>query len=330
MLEVDFCKDWKFRKQGEKDFSLVSVPHDAMIYEEQYAGQETGSAGGHFPGEIYEYEKTFHIPVGWKGKNIIIRFEGVYRKADIFVNGAKAGRIVNGYTEGIFDLTEILHYGTENRIKVLADHSQVPNSRWHTGSGIYRPVTLFVLEPSHIGLDGVRISTISYAPAKIGVSVKHTGGEVSVFVLDKNRIVSAATGDKVLLEIPNAKLWSDMDPYLYTCEVILEADGGITDIRRVPFGVRKIEWSTKGLFINGQETLLRGGWIHYGDRILGACTFAEAEERKVRILKEYGYNAIRSPHNFCSRAMLDACDRLGMYRMDEIWAMWDYAARPLF
>lgn len=333
MLQIDFCKDWKFRKKGEEECSSVTLPHDAMIYEERFAECESGSAGAFFPGGIYEYEKEFEVPSEWEGKQVMIRFEGIYRKADISVNGVHVGKIVNGYTERTFELSSVLHYGTKNTMKAVVDNSEVPNSRWYSGSGIYRPVTLFVLEPEHIELDGIRINTISYEPAKIAVSVKHTGGVASVFVLDEGKVVAADAGDEVELEIPDAKLWSEISPFLYTCKVVLKDGDVITDTREVPFGIRKIEWSPKGLLINGQETLLRGGCVHHDNGILGACAYAEAEERKVRIMKEYGYNAIRSSHNPCSRAMLEACDRLGMYMMDETWDMWyqhkskyDYAA----
>lgn len=333
MQQIDFCKDWKFRKKGEEGCTCVTLPHDAMIYEERSAECESGSAGAYFPGGIYEYEKEFEVPSEWEGKKILIRFEGIYRKAGIAVNGVHVGKIIDGYTERTFELTSVLQYGAKNTMKAVVDNSEVPNSRWYSGSGIYRPVTLFVLEPEHIGLDGIRINTVSYAPAKVAVSVKHTGGAASVFVLEESKVVAADAGDTVELEIPDAKLWSEADPFLYTCKVVLKDGDVVTDSREVSFGIRKIEWSPKGLLINGQETLLRGGCVHHDNGILGACAYAEAEERKVRIMKEYGYNAIRSSHNPCSRAMLDACDRLGMYMIDETWDMWyqhkskyDYAA----
>ena len=286
MLQIDFCKDWKFRKKGAERCTSVTLPHDAMIYEERDGECESGSAGAYFHGGVYEYEKEFYVPADWEGKKILLRFEGVYRKAGISVNGVDVGRVVNGYTERTFDLTPVLHYGEGNTIKAVVDNSEVPNSRWYSGSGIYRPVTLFILEPSHIELDGIRINTISYAPAKISVSVKHTGGVAEVFVLNENKVVAADAGDEVELEIPDAKLWSEEDPFLYTCKVVLKDNDEITDTREVSFGVRKIEWSPNGLLINGQETLLRGGCVHHDNGILGACAYAGAEERKVRIMKE--------------------------------------------
>lgn len=323
MLQIDLCKNWKFRKRGGHESIEVNLPHDAMIHEERFPECESGSAGAYFPGGIYEYEKRFDVPADWTGKKVMVRFEGVYRKADISVNDAEAGKIINGYTERTFDVTSALRYGAENVIKVVVDNSEVPNSRWYSGSGIYRPVTLFVLGQNHIELDGIAVRTISCHPAKIAVSVRHNGGEaLAVTVLDGDNIVAEGMGDDLELLIPDAKLWSEDSPFLYTCRAELQEHGEIVDVREISFGIRKIEWSPKGLFINGKETLLRGGCIHHDNGILGACAYREAEERKVRILKEYGYNAIRSSHNPCSRAMLDACDRYGMYMMDETWDMW--------
>lgn len=126
----------------------------------------------------------------------------------------------------------------------------------------------------------------------------------------------------MLLDIPDAKLWSAEEPYLYTCKVELEIDGKIVDSVQEKVGIRKVEWSPKGFFINGKETKLRGGCIHHDNGVLGACSYAEAEYRRIQIMKENGFNAVRSSHNPCTRAMLDACDELGMYMMDETWDMW--------
>lgn len=329
MTEIIFCNDWMFYKMEENDGLgngvPVTLPHDAMLRETRSADCESGSAGAYFPGGKYMYEKKFSVPADWQSKKVLIRFEGVYRNAEIYVNGTSAGKIIYGYTERSFDLSGLLIYGETNEIRVTVDNSQVPNSRWYTGSGIYRPVTLFVMDRDHIEPDGIRISTISYNPAKIEVSVQHSSGdgsEVNIRVNNGQDTVAEGTGNECVLEIPDARLWSDDDPYLYRCEVELIKDGNVTDSREIAFGIRKIEWSPNGLTVNGQETLLRGGCIHHDNGILGACSYAEAEERKVRIMKEYGYNAIRSSHNPCSRALLDACDRYGMYVIDELWDMW--------
>lgn len=177
MIQTDFCKGWEYSRCGTGERIPVTLPHDAMIHEKRDPECESGSAGAYFPGGVYEYVKTFDVPGQWKGKIVLIRFEGVYRRADVSVNGTHVGRIVNGYTERIFDLSAALNYGAENEIKVVLDNSEVPNSRWYSGSGIYRPVTLFVLDQVHMEPDGVRVSTVSCNPARIAVLVKHVGGE---------------------------------------------------------------------------------------------------------------------------------------------------------
>ena len=216
----------------------------------------------------------------------------------------------------------LLNYGGENTITVTVDNSQLPNSRWYTGSGIYRPVNLIVGNKTHIEWQGVRVSTISYQPARIKVETESNGGEAVVEILDGDKVVASGQGASLELDIPDAKLWSDETPYLYTCHVTLAEHGQAVDEVTQRFGVRKVEWNSKGLFINGKETLLRGGCYHHDNGILGAATFDKSEERRVRIMKEAGFNALRSSHNPTSRAMLEACDKYGMYLMDETWDMW--------
>ena len=157
-----------------------------------------------------------------------------------------------------------LRYGQENTVRVIADNSKLPNSRWYSGSGIYRPVKLIVGNKTHIELDGVKISTISYNPARILVEINHNGGEdaeVGVEILCSGRVVAQGAGERVELDIPDAKLWSDTTPYLYQCRVILKERGLIVDEVVENFGIRLIEWSNKGLFINGKEIKLRG-WLY--------------------------------------------------------------------
>ncbi|MGN0801130.1 MAG: glycoside hydrolase family 2 TIM barrel-domain containing protein, partial [Candidatus Faecivicinus sp.] len=160
------------------------------------------------------------------------------------------------------------------------------------------------------------------APACVRVETKATRGEIAVEILDGESVVAMGNGAACEIEIPNAKLWSDEAPYLYTCRVTLTDKGRVADIAEEKFGIRSIEWSGRGLFINGRETLLRGGCVHHDNGILGAATYDESEWRRVRILKEAGFNAIRSAHNPASRAMLEACDHYGMYVMDETFDMW--------
>lgn len=328
-----FNHNWQFWKQGCTDQQTVTLPHDAMIHEQRQPNGAGGSAHGFFPGGIYVYEKTFTAPAEWADKTVSIEFEGVYRNATVAINGKNAGGRAYGYVPFRICADGLLNYGGENTITVTVDNSGLPNSRWYTGSGIYRPVNLIVGNKTHIDWQGVQIFTISYNPAKIRVDAKATDGEIAVKILDGGKVVASGTGASVELDIPDAKLWSDETPYLYTCHVTLADHGQVVDEVTEKFGIRRVEWSPRGLFINGKETLLRGGCYHHDNGILGAAAFDKSEERRVRIMKEAGFNALRSAHNPTSRAMLEACDKYGMYLMDETWDMWyshkskfDYAA----
>jgi hypothetical protein len=218
---------------------------------------------------------------------------------------------------------DALRYGEKNIIKVIARNNDQPNSRWYTGSGIYRPVWLLLLNKNHISIDGVKVSTLSYDPATIRVDTAYSGGDtVRVEILDNGNIIAGGEGETLEICIPNAKLWSDKTPNLYQCRVRLWENGGAVDEVIETFGIRLVEWNAKGLFINGENTLLRGGCVHHDNGILGACSYFKSEERRVRMLKEAGFNAIRSAHNPASIAMLESCDRMGMYVIDETWDVW--------
>jgi hypothetical protein len=324
MREVfDFCEGWSFRRQGAENAALLDLPHDAMIHGKRNPQSPSGSAGGFFPGGVYEYEKTFFAPQGWMEKSVVFLFEGVYKNSSIFINDRKMGGCAYGYSSFYVPVGDALLYGNDNVIRVIARNSDQPNSRWYTGSGIYRPVRLLVSDKTHIDIDGVKVSTISYNPARIRVDTAHTGGDsVYVEALDNGQPVAGGEGTSVELVVPNAKLWSDTTPNLYQCRITLRENGVVVDEIIETFGIRLVEWSSKGLFINGKETLLRGGCVHHDHGILGACGYAKSEERRVRMLKEAGFNALRSSHNPAGTAMLEACDRLGMYVIDETWDVW--------
>ncbi len=286
----------------------VTLPHDAQIGERR--SRDTSDGGhGYFPGEVYTYEKIFAIPDEFRGKTLILEFEGVYRHAVVSLNGKEIARHAYGYT-GFFVPLTALNGTEENRLTVTADNSALPNSRWYTGSGIYRPVWLWVCEPEGLRPQSVKLSTVSLDPAVVRVEspipvTAEIGGQ-------------RGEGTDFTVTLPDARLWSAEHPNLYT--VTIQASDG--DAVKIPFGIRKLEWSNRGFFVNGEETLLRGGCVHHDHGILGAATYAESEERRVRILKENGFNAVRSSHNPASTALIEACDRLGMYVMDETFDMW--------
>jgi hypothetical protein len=321
MKKVNFNLDWLFKKENGSS-QAVTLPHDAMIHEKRDPDSPGGSALAFFPGGKYIYEKKFHVPSEWKNQNILIEFEGVYQKAKVYVNDKEAGGRPYGYIPFCVAIDPFLSIGQDNMIRVEVDNEDLPNSRWYSGAGIYRPVWVHIAPKTHIEFEGVKITTLSYHPSKVQVKTSTTGGTVRVVIKDGDKIIARGEGDDIVFDIPSAKLWSDETPYLYTCSVTLVENGETVDEITENFGIRKVEWSNKGLFINGKETLLRGGCIHHDNGILGAATYAKSEERRVLIMKENGYNAIRSSHNPASKALLDSCDKYGMYVMDETWDMW--------
>ncbi|MFV0329681.1 MAG: glycoside hydrolase family 2 TIM barrel-domain containing protein [Dysgonomonas sp.] len=324
MQKINFNQGWLFSNMnGTIAPVTVDLPHDAMIHEKRDPECKNANNTAWFPGGRYLYEKQFDVPKDYKDKFIAFEFEGIYRNAEIILNGKSIAKQKYGYT-GFYVTLDDLYYGHSNTIQVKVDNSEEPNSRWYSGSGIYREVHMLVADKEHIELDGVKIHTISINPTVIEVCSRAGNGQISVEVLDEaGLIVATSSGEKARLKIPNAKLWSENTPYLYTAKVTLHNGDKAIDSNSIRFGIREITWNSKaGLCINGRETKLRGSCIHHDNGILGACAFREAEYRKIRILKEAGFNAIRSSHNPCSKAMLDACDEYGMYVMDESFDQW--------
>ena len=289
----------------------VTLPHDAMIHEKRVPGHASGSAQAFFPGGSYVYEKTFAKP---EAEHILFQFEGVYQNARVMINGKEAGGTEYGYLPFFVCADDLLVDG-ENIIRVECENVNQPDSRWYTGAGIYRPVWMWTGPKGGIEPEQIRVHTVSIEPATIHV---HTGHEnAKIEILDGNMVVAKGYGCDADIIVPDAKLWSEDTPNLYTCKVNVDGDEAVTT-----FGIRIITWDNKGFYINGKRTLLRGGCVHHDNGIVGAATYDEAEWRRVRILKDAGYNAIRSAHNPCSRAMMDACDYYGVYMMDESWDMW--------
>jgi hypothetical protein len=324
MKRIDFNQSWTFCKKGGVARE-ITLPHDAMIEEQRCADSPGGNAYGYFPGGVYVYEKRFTLPEAPAGRHIVLQFEGVYKNSTVTINGKEAGGKPYGYIPFFVETDGLLNDG-ENIIRVVADNADLPASRWYTGSGIYRPVWLWAGGRSYIEPEGIKITTLSVNPAKIKVNIAHNGGSAAFVIRHKGVTVAEGAGDETVVDIPAAYLWSDETPELYECAAVLTENGEIIDEAAVTFGIRMVEWSNKGLFINGRETLLRGTGIHHDNGILGARSTAESEERRVRILKQAGYNAIRSAHNPASSALLAACDKHGMYVMDETWDMW-YASK---
>ena len=339
MKKIDFNQAWTFCRVGEETVKReVMIPHDAMISEKRTEDSAGGINTGWFEGYDYIYEKEFEIPDEYEKQEISFEFEGVYHNAEVYLNGEKAAYRPYGYTNFYIDADPYLKYGEKNQIRVIAHNADQPNSRWYSGAGIYRPVWMYVRPKQHILRNKIRVRTLSVDPAVIEAEVNtNAPGKVKLEVVadaGSDVIIAAEihTDGKLTkqFEIPDAKLWSVNTPNLYQLRVtfVAEQENGQnkcmeTDQEEVIFGIRTLKWDKEtGITINGERVILRGACIHHDNGVLGACCYPDAEARKIRILKENGYNAIRSAHNPCSKALLEACDRQGMLVMDEFVDVW--------
>jgi beta-galactosidase len=319
MKATSLLTGWTCRHLGDTaPGKPVTLPHDAMLAEPRTALSAGGTNTGWYEGYDYEYQRTLTVPENELADTHILEFEGVYHNAEVWLNGQKAAFRPYGYTNFYVDCAPYLHAG-ENELRVIARNADQPNSRWYSGAGIYRPVQLWTARGAHITLNGVKIRTLSLQPAIVEVRVKTTApGTVRLTVDDLPAMQQESDGEAVFtLTLDNARLWTPETPNLYTCRVSF-ADDEVTET----FGVRKVEWGTDGFLLNGKRYIIQGACIHHDNGLLGAVCDPDAVARKVRLLKENGYNAIRSAHNPCSKALLAECDRQGMLVMDEYIDHW--------
>lgn len=319
MKATSLLTGWTCRHLGDTaPGKTVTLPHDAMLAEPRTALSAGGTNTGWYEGYDYEYRRTLTVPENELADTHILEFEGVYHNAEVWLNGQKAAFRPYGYTNFYVDCAPYLHAG-ENELRVIARNADQPNSRWYSGAGIYRPVQLWTARGAHIALNGVMIRTLSLDPAAVEVRVKTTApGTVRLMVDDLPAMQQESGGEAVFtLTLDNARLWTPETPNLYTCRVNF-ADDEVTET----FGVRKVEWGTDGFLLNGKRHIIQGACIHHDNGLLGAVCDPDAVARKVRLLKKNGYNAIRSAHNPCSKALLAECDRQGMLVMDEYIDHW--------
>ena len=333
---VLFDAGWQFTQNGET--VTVDLPHDWDIY----AGPDaksgaTGTGGGWYPGGKGEYRKTFKTP---DGEVVRLHFEGVYQKAEVFINGQKAGQHAYGYTPFTIDITPYLHQDTPNEVLVKVDNSEQPNCRWYSGSGIYRHVWLITSPALHIAENGVYISTPMVnddeATVQVEVTVENASDvERSATVMvgaESMPVTVPAKGsetDTLTFNIRNPRLWSPDTPILYEVRAMLKEQGKMVDSQLTRFGIRHIYCDSRyGFQLNYMPLLINGACVHHDDGILGAMAFDAAEIRKVRLMKDAGFNLIRTSHNPPSRAFLDACDSIGMLVIDEAFDGWRQAKTP--
>lgn len=349
MIAEPFNSDWGVRPLTSAFFALtagartpVTLPHDQMLTHRRDSQTVEGATTGYFAGGDADYEKQFHVPEEWRSQRITLEFEGVYRDGRVFVNGALAAHRPDGYTRFFVPIDPYLRYGETNVLRV--ECSAAEDGRWYTGLGIHRPVTLHRGGLVHLDVEGPRFTTPSIddelAVVEVGVVVHNespntadTKVEIELVAPDGTRAAaetvpltimpgrSASVTKRMFVSAPQR--WNPDDPNLYTGAITLHHDDVPIDRCDDTFGIRRLQIDPiHGLRINGAPIKLRGACVHHDNGPLGAAAIGRAEHRRVELLRDAGFNALRSAHAPMSKAMLTACDRLGMLVMDEAFDTW--------
>lgn len=339
----------------------VNLPHDGMIGTAVTPDAPAKSDMGYFKGDITNYTKYVMIPKEWEDECVGLQFDGVMMNATVDINGGKVALQHYGYAPFYVDLTKYVTFGEENRITIHTNTSMETTSRWYTGSGLFREVKLCHAPRVHIAADGVFVYTKEvadgYAFLEAQVEIENTTlenrmVEVSISLVkdgseeiatQTKRVIQVNSCDReiarIALNVKNPMLWDAENPNLYQVKVqaknlgvyrthLVKDDNATVDEAVTLFGIRTITAdSVRGLRINGKEVKLKGGCVHHDNGLLGAVSLYESEARKVRKLKEVGFNAIRTAHNPPSAALIEACDREGMYVFDEAFDAWGMAKR---
>ncbi len=347
---VDFDFDWRFSRGDfatammpafdDSAWQRVDVPHDWSAEGPFLA--EYGSGNGYAPGGIGWYRKHFTFDAADRGKRVVIEFDGVYHNSEVWINGHFVGRRPCGYSSFYYDLTRHVRFGQrENVVAVRVDHTKFADSRWYTGSGIYRHVRLHVTDKLHVGLWGVYVTTPEVkndsATIRIETVVRNDHGEARTFSLESSvlapdaKVVAALTLSGTLdanaeqtlvpqIRMADPRLWSTESPHLYTLRSVLKAGDEIVQEVATPFGIRTIAFDPdKGFFLNGRAMKLKGVCLHHDAGCLGAAVPDKVLERRLRSMKDLGANAIRTSHNPPAPELLDLCDRLGLLVKNEMF-----------
>lgn len=356
--KAGFDNGWKFKLDSinnyaesninDQNWRTLNVPHDWSIEGSFSKDNPAGAGGGALPGGIGWYRKTFSVPLAEKGKSVYIRFDGVYKNAEVWINGKSLGIRPNGYITFQYNLTPYLHYGNEkNVIAVKADNSKQPNSRWYSGSGIFRNVWLISVNKVHVDQWGTFITTpdVSENSATVNVvtqiknenpSSKNVVLKTIIYNSDGKEIASKIADAtipseknnevKQSFEIHQPTLWSLDHPYLYKAVSQVISNGKIIDSYETKFGIRTFHFDAdKGFFLNGKHVKILGVCDHHDLGALGAAINTRAIERQLQLLKAMGVNGIRTSHNPPAPELLDLADKMGFIVMDEAFDMWKRA-----
>jgi beta-galactosidase len=349
--ELDFNKGWKFTlgdqagwsaaALDDKSWRTLDLPHDWSIEGKFDKNHPATVGGGALPGGTGWYRKQFQVPASAKGKYIAIDFDGVYRNSEVWINGHYLGKRPNGYIAFRYDLSKHLRYGAMNTIAVKVDNAKQPNSRWYSGSGIYRDVKLLTTNPVHVEQWGSYVTTpeVTEQAAKVQVELrvnaagKKQAAEIKTLILDASKKLVASTTQKVQLggtapfttslELKHPNRWTVENPYLYTVQSQIIVNGKEVDRYDTSMGIRTFSFDQhKGFSLNGKEMKIRGVCMHHDLGALGAAFNVRAAERQLEILKSMGVNGLRTSHNPPAKALLELCDKMGFIVMDEAFDMW--------
>lgn len=354
---VNFDKDWHFHlgevSQGEKTdlndaaWRLLNLPHDWSIEGKFSKDNPATPEGGALPGGIGWYRKTFTVPAASKGKLVYIDFDGVYQKSDVWINGHHLGFRPNGYISFRYELTPYLNFGRANTIAVKVDNSVQPNSRWYSGSGIYRNVWLVTTNKVAIDHWGTYVTTsdVSSSSANVHLKVQVKNRGVKSPITIKTTLYDAAGkavsakgeivpkdnwGDSVIVSnavftVKNPSLWSVDRPYLYKLVTTVQVNDKTTDEYTTSLGIRYFDFDAdKGFSLNGKPMKILGVCDHHDLGALGAAINTRALERQLQMLKAMGCNGIRTSHNPPAPELLDLCDKMGFIVMDEAFDCWEW------
>jgi beta-galactosidase len=350
-----FCKGWRFMlgdvpnaqapALDDSQWRTLDLPHDWSIEGKFSKDNPATPGGGALPGGLGWYRKTFTISESEKGKLVFVDFDGVYRNSEVWINGHYLGKRPYGYISFRYELTPFLKYGEEkNVLAVKVDNSQQPNSRWYSGSGIYRNVWLVTTEKVHVGHWGTFVTTpeVTAQTAKVSVQTKVRNatpedqpvtlrtvivdwGGAQVAATESNATVPKDSIGEISqeLSIADPVLWSLESPKLYKAVTTIECNGNECDHYETTFGIRTFAFDVdKGFFLNGKHIKINGVCNHHDLGFLGAAINRRALERQLEILKDMGCNGIRTSHNPPAPELLDLCDRMGFIVLDEAFDMW--------
>ena len=356
--DVLFNDNWRFKLADVKEGALtslddtkwrqLSLPHDWSV--EGVYSPDKASATGYLPGGIGWYRKSFSVPDTEKGNKVYVYFEGVYNHSEVFINGNSVGKRPNGYISFMYDLTPYIKFDQENLLSVKVDHTLDADSRWYTGSGIYRNTYLVYASPVHIDLWGVYFKATHVTNKKADVSVETTIHNESCNagnVLVSYQVIDPVSGKVVAKSSKNLKVegrkkavsaqtfsiaapkrWSLEQPNLYTLKTIISQNGKVIDQNEQQTGIRSLTFDPdKGFALNGVWTKVKGVCIHHDAGCLGSAVPREVWKRRLNTLKEMGCNAIRLSHNPQAPDVYELCEELGILVMDEAFDEWEFSKK---